>query len=116
MKAGGEHAVYRSVARVSHLCGCRNCGPCTLRRRGLGRQQHCSEHPLWDLTTRPATPILLIMTDQSVSTRKKDVILDAARTVFSRKGYAETAVDDVAEEAGIAKGTLYLYFKSKEQL
>src|SRR5690348_14029875 len=71
---------------------------------------------MWDLTTRPATPILLNMTDQSVSTRKKDVILDAARTVFSRKGYAETAVDDVAEEAGIAKGTLYLYFKSKEQL
>ncbi len=56
------------------------------------------------------------MTDQSVSTRKKDAILDAARTVFSRKGYADTAVDDVAEEAGIAKGTLYLYFKSKECL
>ena len=56
------------------------------------------------------------MTDQSVSDRKRITILDAARCVFSRKGYAETAVDDVAEEARIAKGTLYLYFKSKEEL
>jgi AcrR family transcriptional regulator len=56
------------------------------------------------------------MTDQSVSGRKRCAILDAARAVFSRKGYSETAVDDVAEEAGVAKGTLYLYFKSKEEL
>ncbi|HEY1341044.1 MAG TPA: helix-turn-helix domain-containing protein [Bryobacteraceae bacterium] len=56
------------------------------------------------------------MTDQSVSERKRTVILRAARAVFSRQGYAATAVDDIAEEAGIAKGTLYLYFKSKEEL
>jgi AcrR family transcriptional regulator len=56
------------------------------------------------------------MTDQSVTERKRSAILDAARTIFSRKGYADTAVDDVAEEARIAKGTLYLYFKSKEEL
>jgi AcrR family transcriptional regulator len=56
------------------------------------------------------------MTDQSVSERKRAAILDAARTVFSRQGYSGAAVDDVAAEAGIAKGTLYLYFKSKEEL
>ena len=56
------------------------------------------------------------MTDQSVSDRKRTSILEAARTVFSRKAYAEAAVDDVAEQARIAKGTLYLYFKSKEEL
>jgi TetR/AcrR family transcriptional regulator len=56
------------------------------------------------------------MTDQSVSERKHDAILDAARTVFSREGYAESSVDDVAAEAGIGKGTVYLYFKSKEEL
>lgn len=56
------------------------------------------------------------MTDQSVSERKRNSILDAARTVFSRQGYAGTAVEDVATQAGIAKGTLYLYFKSKEEL
>jgi len=56
------------------------------------------------------------MTDQSVTERKRSSILDAARAVFSRKGYAEAAVEDVAEEARIAKGTLYLYFKSKEEM
>jgi AcrR family transcriptional regulator len=56
------------------------------------------------------------MTDQSVSDRKRTSILEAARTVFSRKAYADAAVDDVAEHAHIAKGTLYLYFKSKEDL
>jgi len=56
------------------------------------------------------------MTDQSVTDRKRNVILDAARTVFSRQGYAGAAVGEVASEAGVAKGTLYLYFKSKEEL
>ncbi|MDE3167352.1 MAG: TetR/AcrR family transcriptional regulator [Acidobacteriota bacterium] len=48
--------------------------------------------------------------------RKKDAILQAARTVFARKGFASTVVEDIAEEAGIGKGTLYLYFPSKEQI
>jgi AcrR family transcriptional regulator len=56
------------------------------------------------------------MTDQSVTERKHDAILDAARAVFSREGYAESSVEDVAAEAGIGKGTVYLYFKSKEEL
>jgi AcrR family transcriptional regulator len=56
------------------------------------------------------------MTDRSVTKKKHDAILDAARAVFSRDGYASSSVDDVAAEAGIAKGTVYLYFKSKEDL
>jgi TetR/AcrR family fatty acid metabolism transcriptional regulator len=36
--------------------------------------------------------------------------------VFARQGYTGTVVDDIAEEAGIAKGTLYLYFRSKEEI
>ena len=56
------------------------------------------------------------MTDQSVTRNKYAAILDAARAVFSRDGYAASSVDDVAAEAGIAKGTVYLYFKSKEDL
>jgi AcrR family transcriptional regulator len=55
------------------------------------------------------------MTDRSV-TSKKDAILDAARAVFSRDGYSANSMEDVAAEAGIAKGTVYLYFKSKEDL
>ena len=56
------------------------------------------------------------MTDRSVTKEKHGAILDAARAVFSRDGYAASSVDDVAAEAGIAKGTVYLYFKSKEDL
>src|ERR1700722_17433909 len=56
------------------------------------------------------------MTDRSVTNKKREALLDAARAVFSRDGYAASSVDDVAGEAGIAKGTVYLYFKSKEEL
>jgi AcrR family transcriptional regulator len=43
-------------------------------------------------------------------------ILDAALTVFSARGFAAAKLDDVAKEAGVSKGTLYLYFASKEAL
>jgi AcrR family transcriptional regulator len=36
--------------------------------------------------------------------------------VFAAHGYAETRLDEVAKRAGVAKGTIYLYFKNKEQL
>ena len=47
---------------------------------------------------------------------RRCAILQAARTVFGRQGYANTMVDDIATQAGIAKGTLYLYFPSKEEI
>jgi TetR/AcrR family fatty acid metabolism transcriptional regulator len=43
-------------------------------------------------------------------------IMKATLKVFSEKGYTPMVLDDVAREAGIAKGTLYLYFKDKEDL
>ena len=43
-------------------------------------------------------------------------ILDAALTVFSARGFAHAKLDDVARQAGVSKGTLYLYFDSKEAL
>lgn len=43
-------------------------------------------------------------------------ILDAAFRLFGTKGFYETKMSEIADEAGIAKGTLYLYFTSKEQL
>ena len=42
--------------------------------------------------------------------------MQAAIKVFSRKGYSPAALDEVAKGAGIAKGTLYLYFQDKEDL
>ena len=47
--------------------------------------------------------------------RRRD-IMKATLRVFSEKGYSPMVLDDVAREAGIAKGTLYLYFKDKEDL
>ena len=49
-------------------------------------------------------------------TDKRDRILDAAQRLFVRYGVKRTALDDVVREAGIAKGTLYLYFDSKDAL
>ena len=48
--------------------------------------------------------------------KKRVKIMQAALKIFSRKGYSPAAVDEVAREAGIAKGTLYLYFQDKEDL
>jgi len=47
---------------------------------------------------------------------KRSRILDAAQNLFLRYGVKRTALDDVVREAGIAKGTLYLYFDSKDEL
>jgi AcrR family transcriptional regulator len=48
--------------------------------------------------------------------KKMNDIVDAAERVFFSKGYDTAKMDDVAEEAEYSKGTLYLYFKSKEEL
>lgn len=47
---------------------------------------------------------------------KKKKMLDAAGELFSKKGYYNTSMKDVADLAGIAVGTIYLYFKDKENL
>ena len=47
---------------------------------------------------------------------KREAILRAATTVFARNGYFNSKVADIAREAGIADGTVYLYFKSKEEI
>jgi len=43
-------------------------------------------------------------------------ILEAAFGEFSRNGYAATTLDQVAERAGVTKGTIYVYFENKEHL
>ena len=53
---------------------------------------------------------------QLVSEFRRGEILDAARKVFARKGFADGIVDDIASEAGLAKGTIYLYFRSKKDI
>jgi len=47
---------------------------------------------------------------------RPDEIAEAALAVFSAKGYDAARVDDVAKRAGVSKGLLYLYFRTKEEL
>jgi len=49
-------------------------------------------------------------------TDKREAILRAAIKIFARKGYFNSKVADIASEAGIADGTVYLYFKSKDEI
>lgn len=51
-----------------------------------------------------------------VSEQRKSQILQAAATIVSRKGFSDTRMEDIAEEVGLSKGTLYLYFNSKDDL
>ncbi len=47
---------------------------------------------------------------------KREKILDAAVELFSSAGYQKTSIEDIAGQAGIATGTVYLYFKNKEEI
>jgi AcrR family transcriptional regulator len=47
---------------------------------------------------------------------RPEEILDAALRVFAQRGLHQTSLEEVAKEAGISKGTIYLYFKNKEEL
>ena len=48
--------------------------------------------------------------------RKRRQILDGASRQFLRQGFDATSMGDIAKEAGVSKGTLYVYFDSKERL
>lgn len=48
--------------------------------------------------------------------RKVDEILDAALALFARKGYEGTTIEDIADELGYAKASLYYYFPGKEAM
>jgi len=52
----------------------------------------------------------------SVSHERVPQILAAATSVFARLGFQQARVDDIAAEAGVSKGTLYLYFASKDDI
>ena len=71
------------------------------------------------MTTSP--PILQLLPKAPAKhARRKDArpaeLLDAALNLFVEKGFAATRVEEVAKLAGVSKGTLFLYFSSKEEL
>ena len=45
--------------------------------------------------------------------KKQDALLNTAYQLFTEKGFQKTSISDIVNEAGVAKGTFYLYFKDK---
>ena len=55
-----------------------------------------------------------VSTQYKIELRER--ILQSAVTIFSKNGFDKSRMEDISLEAGISKGTLYLYFKSKDEL
>jgi AcrR family transcriptional regulator len=54
--------------------------------------------------------------DESIKSKKFESILISARTLIEKEGFSNITMDKVAQNAGIAKGTIYLYFKNKNEV
>lgn len=57
-----------------------------------------------------------LMRNQAVRQETREAILNAVDRLLERNGYKRMKVDDIAEEVGIGKGTIYLHFRSKEDV
>lgn len=66
------------------------------------------------MAAAPAQPKKRIAAGENPEKRRQ--ILDGARRIFSTLGFDAASVSDIAREAGVSKGTLYVYFENKEQL
>ena len=56
------------------------------------------------------------MANSKEAEERKKEILDIAEELFTTKGYDNTSTTDILERVGIARGTLYYHFKSKEEI
>src|SRR5256712_13656393 len=63
-----------------------------------------------------SVPLAAVSRRDSTPGPKRDAILRAAIDVFAERGFFNAQVADVARAAGVAAGTVYLYFKSKDDL
>lgn len=72
-------------------------------------QEHAFRPEMWDDVLRAYLP-----EEGAVSTEAK--LVATARTIFCRQGYADTAIDDICLAAGVAKGTFYRHFASKDDV
>ncbi|MFN2128029.1 MAG: TetR/AcrR family transcriptional regulator [Anaerolineales bacterium] len=53
---------------------------------------------------------------ENLKESRKRQILDAASNVFSKKGFHDARMDDIVKQSGLSKGTIYWYFKSKDEI
>lgn len=56
------------------------------------------------------------MSNKKKFTKKENEILDVAEKIFGMKGYEKATINNILDEVGIAKGTFYYYFESKEEV
>ena len=68
------------------------------------------------LTQSRETPVPAVDSGAGQDPRKRQQILSGARKVFFEQGFDGASMNDVARVAGVSKGTLYVYFESKERL
>jgi len=61
-------------------------------------------------------PVLGRTKKDVLSEFRKSELLTAARTVFGKKGFHDASIEEIAELAEVAKGTVYLYYRSKRDL
>jgi AcrR family transcriptional regulator len=89
--------------------------PPAARWRGKRQSAHAGPAARRD-AARPAPTATPVASRKVDAAARREAILDAALTVFAERGYEAARLDDMAARAGVAKGTLYLYFKDKEAL
>lgn len=102
----GPASAVNPSAPASPAPSARPAGACSSARSGRARSAASSAEP--SAPRRRARPV-----DRGARRR---AILDAALAVFDAHGFAKARLDDVARHAGVAKGTLYLYFADKNAL
>lgn len=72
--------------------------------------------PAPELPAAPAPDTAPLGKRERTKAENRQAILDAARIVFAELGYGETTVRDIVRRTGLASGTFYNYFKSKEEV
>jgi AcrR family transcriptional regulator len=83
----------------------------TVPKKNLPRRKVAAARP-----TRAARPLANGGARKARSAARREAILAAALDEFSVRGFEAARLDDVAKRAGVAKGTIYLYFRDKESL
>jgi len=68
------------------------------------------------MTQKIPTPLKRRAVKDAAKTQKRDRIIEIAGVLLAKRDFDDVSMDEVARVAGIAKGTLYLYFKTKEEL
>ena len=83
-------------------------------RRRVDIRPEMNEHSFMATTTAPRRPPALA--DRADKADRRDAILRAAIETFAARGFFNAQVADVARSAGVAAGTVYLYFRGKDDL